>query len=392
MHRILFVYHVSTVGGGSYCLLNLLKVINRSVFEPIVMLPQKGPLCDEITKLGIEIVYYPSLALYPYNKTLLNFKTIKRLWKVNKGCKGFSTVLKTIHPEIVYFNSMMLFPYLGIAKECGVKTVLHIREHWPLEEHKFQLGRARKIVYESADKLIAINRYSSSIFPEKESTIVYDWIDMEARRGGPKVESFLHKDTTPKKIYLFTGGMQKIKGTIDVLQVFSDSIKGDDRRLIALGVESKLEWRGLKGQLKRILYRLGYKTFSAKVVKLCEKDERIICAPAIYDITDLMEGVDGLISFFTIPHANLALAESIILQLPAIAAKSDEALEYSDEGNLALLFKLGDKSAFRDAWMKLDTGDCELNNKLAIESVRVAEKFNPKRNSETFNKVLSELL
>ena len=57
MRRILFVFHVSSVGGGSYCLYNLLKAIDRTVFEPVVLLPGYGSLCDEISKLDIRIEY-----------------------------------------------------------------------------------------------------------------------------------------------------------------------------------------------------------------------------------------------------------------------------------------------------------------------------------------------
>ena len=68
----------------------------------------------------------------------------------------------------------MIYKYLKPAKECGCKTVLHCREHWPLDEHLTQLQWARNAVYQYADELIAINHYSASIFSKKKATIVYD--------------------------------------------------------------------------------------------------------------------------------------------------------------------------------------------------------------------------
>ena len=385
MTRILFVYHVSSVGGGSYCLLNLLKAIDRVMFDPVVLLPANGPLCDEIGKLGIDIVYFPALTLYPYNKSLWSVKTFRTLMRVEHCQKGFADILRQVKPELVYFNTMMLFPYLQTAKEHGCKTVLHVREHWPLDEHKKQLNRARKLVYKYADKLIAINRYSASIFPKKEATIVYDWIDMEARRGGPNLMRLLGKVSSDVKVYLFTGGLQPIKGTIEVLDSFSHHINGDNKRLLVLGIDPVMEWNGFRGRVKKILSLLGYKTYKEKIVNICKNDKRIICVPSFYYITDLIEEVTGIVSYFNIPHANLALAESIILGKPVVAAQTDESLEYSCEGSLALLYKFGSKKDFVNAWLSLEQGDLGLDERLRKDSHKVADKFSPIKNSEVFN-------
>ena len=389
--RVLFIYHVSTIGGGSFCLLNLLKAIDRNIFEPVVLLPNKGLLCDEIAKLGIEITYFPPLVLYPYNESLFNYSTLKTLYRIKKCQKAFSETIKSIAPDVVYMNTMMLFPYLKTVKQQGCKTVIHIREHWPLEEHCKQLERARKIVYGYADKMIAINRYSASIFPRKESTIVYDWIDMEARRGGASLSSLLGEDSTNKRVYLFTGGLQPIKGTLEVLTTFTNYIKGDDRRLLVLGVDPVMNWAGIKGIIKKLLSCLGYKTYKEKVVELCRNDERIVCAPATYNITDIMEHVAGNVSYFTIPHANLALAESIILEIPTVAASTDESMEYSYEGQLALLYEFGNIKSFEETWRLLDKGEKNIKEVLSKQSKIVKDIFNPEKNSQKFNELLKTL-
>lgn len=389
--RILFVYHVTSVGGGSYCLLNILKAIDRKVFEPFVLLPHRGPLCDEIEKLGIEIVYIPSLVLYPYNKSLFKWSSINTFRKIPECQKGFAEVVRRVAPKIVYMNTMMLFPYLRTAKECGCKTVVHVREHWPLDEHKRQLEWARRCIYNYADKMITINRYSASMFPEKEATIVYDWIDMEARRGGFTLKDLIGNDYSKQRVYLFTGGLQPIKGTKEVLETFTRYIQGEDRRLLVLGVDPVMEWSGFRGKIKRLLSRLGYKTYKEKVVNICRNDKRIVCVPSFYNMTDLIEEVAGNVSYFTIPHANLALAESIILGKPGVAAQTDESLEYSCEGNLALLYRLGNKKAFVGAWLSLDQGKIDLGEKLKKESRKVADMFNPVRNADVLNDVLKTI-
>ena len=57
-----------------------------------------------------------------------------------------------------------------------------------------------------------------------------------------------------------------------------------------------------------------------KVIDLINSDQRIKCIPATYNIKQILEQSSCMLSFFTIPHANLAMAESIIAGTPVIAA------------------------------------------------------------------------
>ena len=195
----------------------------------------------------------------------------------------------------------------------------------------------------------------------------------------------LGEDGSNKKVYLFTGGLQPIKGTIEVLETFTRHIQGEDKRLLVLGVDPVMDWNGVRGNIKKVLSRLGYKTYKEKVINICRSDKRIICVPSFYNITNLIEEVTGNISYFTIPHANLALAESIILCKPSVAAETDESLEYSCEGNLAILFKFGSKKDFVNAWLSLDQGRKGLEETLRKESHVVVDKFSPIKNAEVFN-------
>ncbi|MDP2832077.1 MAG: glycosyltransferase family 4 protein [Pseudomonadota bacterium] len=57
MKRILYVLSRSdTAGGGEIYLLRLLSRLDRSRFEPIVLMPAEGPLREPLEKLGIEVL------------------------------------------------------------------------------------------------------------------------------------------------------------------------------------------------------------------------------------------------------------------------------------------------------------------------------------------------
>ena len=392
MKRILFVYHVTSVGGGSYCLLSILKAIDRTFFEPMVLLPQKGPLCDEIEKLGIEIVYFPSLVLYPYNKSLFKWRTLSTLRKIQRCQKGFAEVVRRMSPDIVYMNTMMLFPYLKTTKECGCKTLIHVREHWPLNEHKRQLEWARKCVYQYADKMIAINRYSASMFPQKEATIVYDWIDMDSRYKPMPLSEIFGEDMTGKKVLLYTGGMQRIKGAYEIVRSFVENVKDENCRLLVMGFTKELSGSGKKGKIKMLMYILGIPTYEYKVKMLARQDKRIVCIPGVYEIKDIVEQADCMVSYFTTPHANLAMAESIILGTPVIAANTDEAQEYSLNGKLATLFEMNNIRAYNDAIKSFVNGN-NLESKMSEEDrEKIRILFSKERNTGVLNNALKELI
>lgn len=71
------------------------------------------------------------------------------------------------------------------------------------------------------------------------------------------------------------------------------------------------------------------RTYVDKVLAIANSDRRIKCIPSIYNLSHLYRQVYCMISYFTIPHANLSLAEAVISKTFTISAMTDESLEYT---------------------------------------------------------------
>ena len=376
MKRILFVQHNSLIGGASYCLLGVVKNIDRIKFEPIVALREKGPLMDEMLKIGVQVLLFPQMATLPYNLPFLSYASICAYTQVYRSLGAFEEVLRRENIDVVYLNTMMLAPYLYSAKRAGCKTILHVREHWPQEEHKRQLERIRQIVYNNCNKLIAINHYSASIFPQIDATIVYDWIDMENRFKRIPLNEIFNEDISEKKVFLYLGGMARIKGAYEVIKTFMDTLKGDEYRLLCMGFTKDICNNGIKSKIRRLMYNLGVPLFEYKVKLLAQTDSRIVCIPFLYDLTDILKQSYCELSYFTIPHANLPLAEAIISGIPMIAARTEESEEYSLKGKLASLYKMNDIVEFKKAIDDFVKDGSELRLALASEDrLKVEEMF-----------------
>lgn len=394
MKTILYVFHCSSIGGGSYCLLNILKSIDRSIYKPIVLLATKGALSEELLKLNITVFFLNDLTSVPYNLPLFKKGVLLKYWKINHSIRNFISVVTKISPDIIYFNSMMLYPYLKPAKEKGYKTIIHIREHWPINEHTIQLSWAQFFIQKYADQVIAINHFAYKQIAgiETKTTIIYDWIDLTERYKRISLSEIFQEDIANKKILLFTGGTAPNKGAKEVVEIFSRYIKGDEFRLLILGGANKDYGNTFKDKLKIWLSNKGIKEYySYKLHKAILNDSRIVCIPNVYEIKDILDQCFCLISYFTIPHANLALAESIINETIAIAAETDESLEYSLNGQLAFLFEMNNPDSFietfNDLLCQYDQKKADLKEKSRI----IRDMFDKDINIQKLNSIYSKI-
>lgn len=392
--KILFVHQVSEIGGASYCMLNLLKGIDRKQFCPIVVLPHSGPLSKEITKLKIPVEFCKSLCSYPYNRSLFSYGGMKELINVYSSRNAFEHILNKIKPDVVYLNNMFLFPYLDITKRLNIKSVIHVREHWPQNQRQTQFLYLKHKILNNADKIVAINETSAAMIGDENHipTVIYDWIDMESRREDSDLIKIIGDSPDKLKLYIFTGGLQRIKGTYEVLKAFSENVKDPNSRLLALGIPAKIELNGIKGVIRKLLNVCGIPQFIFKVKDILEHDERIIPVDPIYNITNILEHCYCSLSYFKIPHANLGMAECITLEVPVLAAYTDEALEYSYNGTLANLFPMNNYSAFVERLCNIENWRSSLCNELSHNSHKIKEQFDRSSNIQKFNNMLGQLI
>lgn len=123
---ILFVHQSSDLYGSDKALLFLVQKLNKNLFTPIVVLPRKGPLLNELIKHNVFVIITPVLNIH---KKMFNFKElflfpinlIKSIFKLNKE-------LKNNKIDIVQSNTVVVILGFVYAKLKGVKHFWHIHE------------------------------------------------------------------------------------------------------------------------------------------------------------------------------------------------------------------------------------------------------------------------
>lgn len=392
--RILFLHQSSSIGGGSYCLLNIIKELPKDIFTPIVALKARGPLYDELVGMKVHVVLFPEMEDIPYNRSLFSYSSIKKYYRVLKSKARLKAIIVENKIDALYLNNMMLYLYLETGKKAGIKTIIHIREHWPLNEHTLQLKLAQNTVDTYADRIVAINEYSALMFEKSKykTTIVYDWIDLKERMGSDEeFEPYQNVIGSESKFLLFTGGFDSMKGSYEVLKAYSDTVKASDVKLVVLGGRNLIIRNNWKNNIKKILEKIGYFYYEKQLKSIIDKDARIICFPSTYKIGMFVKHSIGFVSFFTTAHANLALAENIILGNACLAAETEESKEYSQNGNYALLTPYRDVTLFRKNLQTFVENYDYYASISAKGSPETSRKFDKTINSERLFEVLKGL-
>lgn len=131
--RVLFVDHTAKMGGGEFALLNLVKNLTRSRYEPVVVLFSDGPLAAKLKEAGIETHLLPlSGDVLQTRKDSLGLKTLLRVRDALSTLghvRRLARFMKAHRIELVHTNSLKADVIGGLAARLARKPLVwHIRD------------------------------------------------------------------------------------------------------------------------------------------------------------------------------------------------------------------------------------------------------------------------
>jgi glycosyltransferase involved in cell wall biosynthesis len=176
---ILYLNHVSYIGGAEIALLNLLMYLDRDRYTPVAFVPA-GELAERIQQLNIPCVHIPVLdGLNRY--TLPHFISV------------FPQLVSYVfreNPDLLHANTNFMSQYSGVlSKLTKIPSVGHIRDIEPL-------GRMGRWIIRQNTKLIAISdavkRYLvGEHILEHQIVRVHDGVDLRQYQSQKKIPPFL---------------------------------------------------------------------------------------------------------------------------------------------------------------------------------------------------------
>jgi glycosyltransferase involved in cell wall biosynthesis len=126
MKNILFIHQSAELYGSDKTLLLLLKSIDKTKFNPLVVLPFDGPLKTALEKENITVVIAPVLKLY--RKMFSPKNLIKFFLEKNRGIKILDELNKEHKFDLVYSNTLAVLLGLFYAKKRNIKHLWHVHE------------------------------------------------------------------------------------------------------------------------------------------------------------------------------------------------------------------------------------------------------------------------
>lgn len=230
--KVCYIAHRTNLNGASRSLLDLLDGIDRTRFEPIVLVNSHGPFLNELKQRGIPYRFAPIIPSLNSDDPLLDF--IKRalnfppLYHLFLSC--IKLQMKRIGPDIVHNNTMLSTIGMQAAKDLDIPYICHHRELlWE--------GFHRKLIREEKDhKLIREASANISIselvknafrpYAGKEINVIPDGIHIE------NYDLPLHDILSGKTVTLLLAGrIDRNKGQLDAVKAVEIAHKKSDKDL-----------------------------------------------------------------------------------------------------------------------------------------------------------------
>ncbi len=374
--RIVFFQHAAVVGGASWCLLEIVRALDRSRHDLHVVLRERGPLEDALRELCCPVHHEPRLVVQmPSHDAYL----ARRDWPARLpyilareriGVRGTAIAAEAwcrkLRPDVVHINTSALFPVAAGARRAGVgRVLLHNREHW--REYPWHPGRSRiknLLVDRHVGRILSITRTGADCFGEFGRTeIVRDWPSFDPRGQERNLGAEIGL-ASREFLVLVPGGQTAYKGSAVAMSAWNH-VASPASRVLFLGYEPD----GFSGR----------GASSALAVVRPERRDSVRCLPRTIDMRSILGQCHVVLSPFTTAHASKAVLDAGSLGVPSIAADCGEAREYVDDGRTGLLVPPGDARALALAIDRLASDRASATAMGRAACAKVEREFNRDR-------------
>jgi glycosyltransferase involved in cell wall biosynthesis len=126
MINILFIHQSAELYGSDKTLLLLISKLDKTQFNPVVVLPHEGPLTEALEKENIKVVIAPVLKLY---RKMFSPKNMVSFFKqIKKTLATLDALNKEYKFDLIYSNTLAVLSGMIYAKKRGIKHMWHVHE------------------------------------------------------------------------------------------------------------------------------------------------------------------------------------------------------------------------------------------------------------------------
>lgn len=314
--RIMYLHTGAELYGADKILLTIVEGLDKNKFEPIVVLPNDGPLVEELKKqnIRVEIISYPIL-----RRKYFNLKGIIRYLKEYKGAiNKLTKFARKEKIDIIHNNTIAVLEGISIKKkQKNIKLITHVHEI--LTRPKIIASFLYSVHIRNADKIICV---SNAVKEYIENMTNNDFRNVIVVHNGIKAKKKIKSDIRKKyeipkesKLFAIIGRINHFKGQTDFVNAISLAREKDKNiyGIIVGDAFSGQEWR--VDSIKKMIKDKGLSNFCF-FTGFEKNTEKVYSA------------IDALVLPSTKPDPfPTVVLESISCGVPVIAYKDGGAVE-----------------------------------------------------------------
>jgi glycosyltransferase involved in cell wall biosynthesis len=175
--RILYVHNSADIYGASRSLLRLLPQIRARGIQPIVLLPEEGPLKDRIEALGIAVVVDPSLSVID-RSAVKSIRLIRLILTFPISVWKIFRLLKSERIDLVHTNTGVMPSPAAAAMLARRPHVWHIRDSF----HEFRAlwPVYRRYIVAFSRRVICVSTAIAGQFPKTgKVTVIHNGVPLD---------------------------------------------------------------------------------------------------------------------------------------------------------------------------------------------------------------------
>ena len=380
--RVLHVNNSADIYGASRMLLRWIRGVDRTRFEPLVVLPEAGPLQQLIEAENVQVILHPRLSIitrpvfhsHRIIGFLLNYPvSVFFLWRL----------IRQRRIDLVYTNTGVIVSPALAARLAGVPHLWHIRE-W-FQEFQQIWGTFSWYIRTFSGKIIAIsNAVASQFEPRDKVVVVFDAFSLAA---APTPPGDLRREFRARHALggdLVVGCVGRIKFVRKGQEILVQATamlkqRGRPVKALIVGAPFPANEEHLT-RLKELVRELGVENQVVFTGELADPRPAYLAMDVLAMTSIQPEPFGGVTN------------EAMSLGLPVIATNVGGSLDQVVDGLTGLLVAPGDPAALADAIEKLMSNP-ELRRQMGTAAAeRVRQKFSPEAMVSKIEQVFNEAL
>lgn len=234
MNIVYILHSTDKLGGASKSFMTLLKGVRDKGVSPIVVLPDKNGIYNELVKMEVPVVttiYRPNT--YPYHKTVKDYflfipRLIARRYVNARAVARLTKIFSARHIDIIHTNVSVIDIGFRLSRKLRKPHIYHIREYGDLDFSEYYYPSSKvfhRTLHFPESYAICITRDLLKYHKLQESDsykIVYNGIC--SRKNDIPV-------TLKEDYFLYAGRIEPAKGLLSLLEAYCLFCKKTQRNI-----------------------------------------------------------------------------------------------------------------------------------------------------------------